>query len=57
MKITFKCSSATLMPYRLKAPIAEILFGGWAARNLLELEIWTRYVLRKGEYAERFAKD
>jgi len=32
-------------------------FCAWAARNLFELEIWTRYVLRKREYAERFAKD
>lgn len=32
-------------------------FIGWAARNLFELEIWTRYVLLKREYAERFAKD
>lgn len=32
-------------------------FLGWAARNLFELEIWTRYVLKKREYAERFAKD
>jgi hypothetical protein len=32
-------------------------FIAWAARNLFELEIWTRFVLRKREYAERFAKD
>jgi len=32
-------------------------FCAWAARNLFELEIWTRYVLKKREYAERFAKD
>lgn len=32
-------------------------FCAWAARNLFELEIWTRYVLRKRKYAERFAKD
>ena len=32
-------------------------FCAWAARNLFELEIWTRYVLRKREGAERFAKD
>jgi len=32
-------------------------FCAWAARNLFELEIWTRFVLRKGEYAERFGKD
>jgi hypothetical protein len=29
----------------------------WAARNRFELEIWTRYLLRKREYAERFAED
>jgi hypothetical protein len=32
-------------------------FCAWAARSLFELEIWTRYVLKKREYAERFAKD
>jgi hypothetical protein len=32
-------------------------FCAWAARNLFELEIWTRFVLKKREYAERFAKD
>ena len=32
-------------------------FCAWAARNLFELEIWTRYVLTKKDYADRFAKD
>lgn len=32
-------------------------FCAWAARNLFELEIWTRFVLKKREYAERFSKD
>jgi hypothetical protein len=32
-------------------------FCAWASRNLFELEIWTRFVLKKREYAERFAKD
>ena len=32
-------------------------FCAWAARNLFELEIWTRFVLKKREYAERFGND
>jgi hypothetical protein len=32
-------------------------FCAWAARNLFEIEIWTRFVLKKREYADRFGKD